>query len=94
MTYNAINYAQKQGRMLWCETCKVWIDRDVNAALNLSKRRLARFTSSRPKSKSRSQQGDFAAREKGPASEAVKGNGTKTLILRVDASKSGRLTET
>ena len=25
-------------RMLWCQQCKVWVDRDVNAALNLSAR--------------------------------------------------------
>jgi putative transposase len=75
-------------RMLWCETCKVWINRDVNAALNLSKRGLARFTSSRRKSKSRSQQTDLAVREKGLVGEAVKGNPMRTtVILRVDASK-------
>ena len=30
-------------RMLWCQNCKEWIDRDVNAALNLSTRGLTRF---------------------------------------------------
>jgi putative transposase len=74
-------------RMLWCETCKVWIDRDVNAALNLSTRGLARFASSLPKPKSRLQQAGFEAREKGLAGEAVRGNPTRTVILRVDASK-------
>ena len=29
-------------RMLWCQRCKVWVDRDVNAALNLSERGLTR----------------------------------------------------
>ena len=29
-------------RMLWCQNCGVWTDRDVNAALNLSARGLAR----------------------------------------------------
>jgi len=74
-------------RMLWCQTCKIWIDRDVNAVLNLSKRGLARFVSSLPRPESRLQQTDFEAEEKGLAGEAVTGNGTTTLILRVDASK-------
>ncbi len=78
-------------RMLWCGNCKAWMDRDVNASLNLSARGLARFAGSRPRPKSRSsQQADFRAAEKGLAGEAVKGNGTRTLILRVDASKLGR----
>jgi hypothetical protein len=68
------------------------MDRDVIAALNLSKRGLARFASSRPLSgeeDSRSQASacSLEAGEEGPAGEAMKGNGTKTLILRVDASK-------
>ncbi len=74
-------------RMLCCQTCKTWMDRDVNAALNLSKRGLARFASSRPKPQGRSQQADFVAREKGLASETMRGNPTRTVILRVDASK-------
>jgi putative transposase len=79
-------------RMLWCQKCKVWMDRDVVAALNLSTRGLARFVSSRPRSgeeESRSQASpsSLGAGEEGLAGEAVKGNGTKTLILRVDASK-------
>jgi putative transposase len=73
-------------RMLWCQTCKIWEDRDANATIVLSQRGLARFASSLPKPKSRSQQA-LEAEEKGLAGEAVKGNGTKTLILRVDASK-------
>jgi hypothetical protein len=74
--------------MLWCQRCKVWMDRDVNAALNLSTRGLARFASSLPEPKSRLQQAGFEAREKGLAGEAVRGNRTRTVILRVDASKS------
>jgi transposase len=74
-------------RMLWCQTCETWTNRDVNAALNLSKRGLARFASSHPKPESRSQQAAFGAEEKGLAGEAVKGNLTRTVILRVDASK-------
>jgi putative transposase len=74
------------GRELWCQSCKVWIDRDVNAAIVLSQRGLARFASSLPKPKSCSHE-PLEAEEKGLASEAVMRNGTKTPILRVDASK-------
>jgi putative transposase len=79
-------------RMLWCQNCKVWRDRDLIAVLNLSKRGLARFASSRPRSgeeESRSQASSSSLQtgEEGPAGEAVKGNGTTTLLLRVDASK-------
>ena len=76
-------------RMMWCQSCKRWTDRDVNAVLNLSMRGLARFTSSLPQRASRSQQVYLLAGEKGLAGEAVKGNETMTPILRVDASKSG-----
>jgi len=79
-------------RLLWCQSCKRWVDRDVNAALNLSKRGLTRFVSSlpsQPAEKSRQQQVILllAAGDKGLAAEAVKGNGTTTPILGVDASK-------
>ena len=73
-------------RMLWCQACRVWMDRDVNAAVVLSQRGLARFASSHPRPKSRSQQALEAA-EKGLAGEATKGNPTQPAILRVDASK-------
>jgi putative transposase len=79
-------------RMLWCQNCKVWMDRDVIAALNLSMRGLARFASSRPRSgeeESRSQASSSSLQtgEEGLAGEALTGNGTATPILRVDASK-------
>jgi putative transposase len=79
-------------RMLWCQKCKVWMDRDVIASLNLSKRGLSRFASSRPRSgeeESRSQTSSSSLQtgEEGLAGEAVKGNRTTTPILRVDASK-------
>jgi transposase len=81
-------------RMRWCQSCKVWKDRDANAAINLSKRGLTRFVSSLPRREGRRSQQVFPAGEKGLAVEAVKGNETMTPILRVDASKSGlRLTE-
>jgi IS605 OrfB family transposase len=76
-------------RMLWCQTCKGWMDRDVNAAVVLSQRGLARFASSHPRPKGRSQEPP-EAEEKGLAGEAVKGNPTPTAILRVDASKLPR----
>jgi transposase len=80
-----------RARMLWCQNCKVWMDRDVNAALNLSIRGRSRFDRSLP-SRSRDEGGRSQRspieKEKGLAGEAVTGNGTrKTLILRVDASK-------
>jgi putative transposase len=82
-------------RMLWCQKCKVWMDRDVIAALNLSIRgrsRLDRSLFSRSRGEeSRSQPAAASCspteKEKGLAGEAVTGNGTKTLLLRVDASK-------
>lgn len=76
-------------RMLWCQTCGRWTDRDVNAALNLSARGLARFASSLPRPDSRSQQVSLAE-EKGLAGEAMRGNPMRTVILRVDASKLAR----
>jgi IS605 OrfB family transposase len=65
-------------RMLWCQPCKEWVDRDANAAVVLSQRGLARFASSLPRPE---------AGEEGLADEAMKGNPTRTASLRVDASK-------
>ncbi len=62
-------------RKLWCGKCRRLMDRDVVAAINLSRRGRLRFDRSLP---------DVA---KGGAAEAVKGNPTPTVILRVDASK-------
>ncbi|HYR04588.1 MAG TPA: transposase [Nitrososphaerales archaeon] len=89
----------KRARMLWCQKCKVWRDRDLIAVLNLSKRGLSRFASSRPRpgeeeSSSQASASSLETGEEGLAGEAVKGNGTrKTLILRVDASKLTRRRE-
>ena len=85
-------------RMLWCQACSKWIDRDVNAPLNLSTRGRSRFDRSLPfrsepqeEVETRSQQATASSnpvgKEEGLAGEAVTGNGTTTLILRVDASK-------
>ena len=80
--------------MLWCQKCEVWVDRDVIAALTLSTRGRSRFARSLSRSETgeegRSQQADSAStslEEEGLADEAMKGNGTKTPILRVDAGK-------
>ena len=84
----------EHGRMLWCQACEVWMGRDVIAALNLSKRGRSRLdrSLSRPEEneEGRSQQASASltsVEEEGLAGEAVTGNGTTTLILRVDASK-------
>ena len=84
-------------RMLWCQACSKWIDRDVNAPLNLSMRGRSRFDRSLP-SRSETQEAGTSSqqatassspveKEEGLAGEAVTGNGTTTLILRVDVSK-------
>ena len=91
--YNPKKGDAEHARMLWCKRCKVWVDRDVNAVQILSARGRSRFARSLLRSEteeeSRSQlAASFVpAEEKGLAGEAMKGNGTKTLILRVDASK-------
>ena len=62
-------------RQLWCRTCGRWMDRDLVAVLNISRRGRVRFARSSTE---------------GEASEAVKGNAEhvgEPLILRVDASK-------
>ena len=72
-------------RMLWCQSCKEWVDRDVNAATNLSTRGLSRFGSSLPRTSGAQRP---LIGEEGLAGEAMKGNGATTVpILRVDASK-------
>ena len=91
----------EHARMLWCQRCKVWRDRDVVAALNLSTRGRSRFDRSRSRPETEEEGGSKQAdsvsftpvEEKGLASEAMKGNGTGTLILRVDASKLVRRRE-
>ncbi len=63
-------------RKLWCAKCRTMTDRDVVAAVNLSRRGRLKFDRSRA--------------HEGPqdgAVEAVKGNPTTTVVLRVDAPK-------
>jgi putative transposase len=60
---------------LWCKACERWRDRDLVAALNISRRGWLRF--------------DHSSKE-GEAAEAMKGNLEREgepVILRVDASK-------
>jgi putative transposase len=62
-------------RELWCERCGRWMDRDLVAVLNISRRGRVRFARSSTE---------------GEAGEAVKRNAEhdgEPLILRVDASK-------
>jgi len=62
-------------RQLWCEKCGRWMDRDLVAVLNISRRGRVRFARSSTE---------------GEASEAVKGNAEhvgEPVVLRVDASK-------
>jgi putative transposase len=62
-------------RQLWCEKCERWMDRDLVAVLNISRRGRVRFARSSTE---------------GEAGEAVRGNAEhdgEPLILRVDASK-------
>ena len=92
--HNPVKGDAEHTRMLWCQRCQVWIDRDAIAALNLSIRGRSRFDRSLPRPETeeerRSQQATASLtpiEAKGLAGEAMKGNGTRTLILRVDASK-------
>ena len=64
-------------RKLWCGKCRVVLDRDMVAAVNLARRGRVRFARSRPP----------IAEAQGRAVEAVKGNPTPTVIPGVDAPK-------
>jgi len=66
------------GRELFCPFCNRVVDRDVEAVINISRRGRWRFARSMP----------YTA--KGGAVEAMMGNPTPTVILRVDAPKSRR----
>jgi putative transposase len=65
-------------RKLWCGKCRVVMDRDRVAAVNLSRRGRVRFARSRP---------PILLEAQGGAGEAVKGNPTPTVIPGVDAPK-------
>ena len=64
-------------RKLWCGRCRVAMDRDRVAAVNLARRGRVRFARSRPP----------IVEAQGGAVEAVKGNPTTTVIPGVDAPK-------
>jgi len=64
-------------RKLWCGKCRVVMDRDRVAAVNLARRGRVRFARSRPP----------IVEAQGGAVEAVKGNPTPTVIPGVDATK-------
>jgi putative transposase len=65
----------QHSRQLWCGKCGRWMDRDLVAVLNISRRGRVRFARSS---------------KEGEADETVRGNAEhegEPLILRVDASK-------
>jgi len=73
---------QEHHRQLWCGKCERWMDRDLVAVLNISRRGRVRFARSSTE---------------GEAGEAVRGNAEhdgEPLILRVDASKLRRAQQT
>jgi len=65
-------------RKLWCGKCRIVMDRDRVAAVNLARRGRVRFARSRP---------PILLEAQGRAVEAVKGNPTPTVIPGVDAPK-------
>jgi putative transposase len=69
---------KRLGRKLWCGNCRIVMDRDQVAAVNLARRGRVRFARSRPPILSEAQ---------GGAGEAMKGNPTLTVIPGVDAPK-------
>src|SRR5439155_21752803 len=68
---------KRLGRKLWCSHCRIVMDRDMVAAINLARRGRVRFAPSRPPS----------IEVQGSAVEAMKGNPTPTVIPGVDAPK-------
>src|SRR3989449_5129234 len=65
-------------RKLWCGKCRVVMDRDMVAAVNLARRGRVRFARSRP---------HILPEAQGGAVEAMMGNPTPTVIPGVDAPK-------
>jgi putative transposase len=65
-------------RKLWCGKCRIVMDRDMDAAVNLSRRGRVRFARSRP---------PILIEAQGGVGEAVKRNPTTTVIPGVDAPK-------
>jgi putative transposase len=69
---------KRLARKLWCGNCRMVVDRDMVAAVNLARRGRVRFARSRP---------PILVEAQGRAVEAVKGNPTPTVIPGVDAPK-------
>src|SRR5437879_7818889 len=69
---------KRLARKLWCGGCRVAMDRDQVAAVNLARRGRVRFARSRP---------PIVREAQGRAVEAMKGNPTPTVIPGVDAPK-------
>ena len=69
---------RRLARKLWCSKCRIIMDRDRVAAVNLARRGRVRFARSRP---------PILLEAQGGAVEAVKGNPTPTVIPGVDAPK-------
>jgi transposase len=65
-------------RKLWCGKCRIVMDRDKVAAVNLARRGRMRFARSRP---------PIILEAQGEADEAVMGNPMPTVIPGVDAPK-------
>jgi putative transposase len=63
---------------LWCSKCRIVMDRDMVAVVNLARRGRVRFARSRP---------PIPLEAQGGAGEAMKGNPTPTVIPGVDAPK-------
>ena len=69
---------KRLARKLWCGKCRIVMDRDRVAAINLARRGRVRFARSRP---------PILLEAQGGADEAVMGNPTPTVIPGVDAPK-------
>jgi putative transposase len=69
---------KRLARKLWCSSCRIVMDRDMVAAVNLARRGRVRFARSRP---------PILLEAQGGAVEAMKGNPTTTVIPGVDAPK-------
>jgi putative transposase len=69
---------KRLARKLWCGNCRIVMDRDMVAAVNLARRGRMRFARSRP---------PIIPEAQGGADEAVTGNPTPTVIPGVDAPK-------
>ncbi len=72
-----LQWDKRLTRKLWCGKCRIVMDRDTVAAINLARRGRVKFARSRSP----------IIEAQGGAGEAVKGNPTPTVISGVDAPK-------